>query len=274
MAEGQNDKKVYFTRLRKRSMDNAGKSTGDVEIEEDCVVIDSVKEEPVIDLTEDDSDQCDTKSLECAICLQNCIHPARLPCGHVFCFLCVKGAAHGNKKCAMCRSPIPHNYFHNPDLLETPEEIADVNHEGYEWFYEGRQGWWQYDPRASAELEKAWESGAGHCELLIAGFLYTIDIKEMYQARKGQPSKRRKIKRDLANCEKLGVAGLRDPNALPRRLSEGDKGRHDDDYHLDDLSPELERRSSLDSSVYYFSGLEEQFADLSLNNSDDDDSYQ
>lgn len=28
--------------------------------------------------------------MECPICLQKCIHPARLPCGHIFCFLCVK----------------------------------------------------------------------------------------------------------------------------------------------------------------------------------------
>lgn len=28
--------------------------------------------------------------LECPVCLQTCIHPARLPCGHIFCFLCVK----------------------------------------------------------------------------------------------------------------------------------------------------------------------------------------
>lgn len=31
-----------------------------------------------------------TAALECPICLQTCIHPARLPCGHIFCFLCVK----------------------------------------------------------------------------------------------------------------------------------------------------------------------------------------
>lgn len=31
-----------------------------------------------------------TATLECPICLQTCIHPARLPCGHIFCFLCVK----------------------------------------------------------------------------------------------------------------------------------------------------------------------------------------
>lgn len=30
-------------------------------------------------------------SLDCAICLQPCVHPAKLPCSHIFCFLCLKG---------------------------------------------------------------------------------------------------------------------------------------------------------------------------------------
>ena len=29
--------------------------------------------------------------IECAVCLQPSIHPVRLPCNHIFCFLCVKG---------------------------------------------------------------------------------------------------------------------------------------------------------------------------------------
>lgn len=28
--------------------------------------------------------------LECPVCLQLCVHPSKLPCGHIFCFLCVK----------------------------------------------------------------------------------------------------------------------------------------------------------------------------------------
>ena len=31
--------------------------------------------------------------LECAVCLQTCVHPVRLPCRHIFCFLCVKGVS-------------------------------------------------------------------------------------------------------------------------------------------------------------------------------------
>ena len=59
MAEGHNEKKVYFTRYRKRSMDNAGKSTDLVEKEEESVVIDSVTEEPLILISDDDDvDNC------------------------------------------------------------------------------------------------------------------------------------------------------------------------------------------------------------------------
>lgn len=28
--------------------------------------------------------------MECPVCLQICVHPSKLPCGHIFCFLCVK----------------------------------------------------------------------------------------------------------------------------------------------------------------------------------------
>ncbi|VDO96627.1 unnamed protein product, partial [Schistosoma curassoni] len=43
-------------------------------------------------------------SLECSICLQNLVHPAQLPCGHIFCFLCIKGCAFHRRKCPMCRT--------------------------------------------------------------------------------------------------------------------------------------------------------------------------
>lgn len=32
----------------------------------------------------------DVDALECPVCLQICVHPSKLPCGHIFCFLCVK----------------------------------------------------------------------------------------------------------------------------------------------------------------------------------------
>jgi E3 ubiquitin-protein ligase RNF146 len=79
---------------------------------------------------------------ECAVCLQTCVHPAQLPCGHIFCFLCVKGVANQSKKCAMCRQEIPTDYFEKPVLLAQSNTDKDSTtfDDGYQWFYEGRNG--------------------------------------------------------------------------------------------------------------------------------------
>ena len=70
-------------------------------------------------------------------------------------------------------------------------------------------GWWQYDQRTSLELEAAYKQGKRTCELLIAGFLYIADFGSMLQLRRNDPSRRRRIKRDLHDAPKKGVAGLR-----------------------------------------------------------------
>ncbi|KAF2893989.1 hypothetical protein ILUMI_12185 [Ignelater luminosus] len=147
-------------------------------------------------------------NLECAVCLQPCIHPAQLPCGHIFCFLCVKGIANQSKRCAMCRQEIPRDFIEQPKLLQRPEAQESFDG-GYQWFYEGRNGWWQYDERTSRELEACYKAGERTCELLIAGFLYVADLDAMLQMRRNDHSRRRRIKRDLASVPKKGVAGLR-----------------------------------------------------------------
>lgn len=151
-----------------------------------------------------------TPKLECAICLQKCIHPARLPCGHIFCFLCVKGIANQSKRCAMCRQEIPADFTEKPELIPDPEsEPESPTEESYRWFYEGRNGWWQYDERTSAELEAAAAKQLPRCEVLIAGFLYIVDFEHMVQVRRNDFSRRRRVKRDLASVPKKGIAGIR-----------------------------------------------------------------
>ncbi|KAJ8971329.1 hypothetical protein NQ317_012296 [Molorchus minor] len=162
---------------------------------------------------------------ECAVCLQICVHPAQLPCGHIFCYLCVKGFANQNKKCAMCRQEIPRDFIEQPHLLPSPSVIdgAQGFDGGYQWFYEGRNGWWQYDERTSKELEVSYKSGEKTCELLIAGFLYIVDLENMLQLRRNDPSRRRRIKRDFATVPKKGVAGLRtseDSNCIQENFEE------------------------------------------------------
>lgn len=161
--------------------------------------------------------------LECAICLQKCIHPAKLPCGHVFCYLCVKGIANQSKKCAMCRQEIPADFTDKPELLpEYGSETDEVSENSYQWFYEGRNGWWQYDERTSAELEAASVKQEPRCEVLIAGFLYIVDFEHMVQVRRNDLTRRRRVKRDLATIPKKGIAGIR----LDEPLQEEVGSRH------------------------------------------------
>ena len=47
------------------------------------------------------------------------------------------------------------------------------------WYYEGRNGWWQYDDRTNDEVEAFHARGESKCELLIAGFLYIIDFEQV-----------------------------------------------------------------------------------------------
>ncbi|XP_013792456.1 E3 ubiquitin-protein ligase rnf146-like, partial [Limulus polyphemus] len=152
------------------------------------------------------------ETFECAICLQSCIHPVKLPCQHIFCFLCVKGVANQSKRCAMCRQEIPPSFLETPTLLSVQDlENELVFEDGYQWFYEGRNGWWQFDSRTSVDLETAFKGGETRCEVLIAGFLYIVDFEHMIQMRRSDPSRRRRIKRDFSTIPKKGIAGIRLP---------------------------------------------------------------
>lgn len=151
---------------------------------------------------------------ECAICLQTCVHPVQLPCHHVFCFLCVKGASWQSKRCALCRQEVPDDFLERPTLLSPEELKASAGGRGgaasdHAWYYEGRNGWWQYDERTSRELEDAFSKGKKTAEMLIAGFLYVADLENMVQYRRNEHGRRRKMKRDVLDIPKKGVAGLR-----------------------------------------------------------------
>lgn len=151
---------------------------------------------------------------DCAICLQSCVHPVQLPCHHVFCFLCVKGASWQSKRCALCRQEVPDDFLERPTLLSPEELKASAGGRGgaasdHAWYYEGRNGWWQYDERTSRELEDAFSKGKKTAEMLIAGFLYVADLENMVQYRRNEHGRRRKMKRDVLDIPKKGVAGLR-----------------------------------------------------------------
>ena len=54
--------------------------------------------------------------LECAICLQQCVHPVQLNCQHIFCYLCVKGVQ--KKQCPICRSDISQESIYKKKIVK------------------------------------------------------------------------------------------------------------------------------------------------------------
>ena len=111
----------------------------------------------------------------------------------------------------MCRRDIPASYLEHPQLVHGTKELEKTVTEGdgYQWFYEGRNGWWQYDERTSQELEDSFNKKEKICTILVAGYLYNVDFDKMHQSRTDEPSRMRRVKRDLASIPKKGVAGIR-----------------------------------------------------------------
>eukprot|EP00794_Sanderia_malayensis_P004674 gene4674-5283_t len=185
-----------------------------------------------------EGDEESTLYPECVVCLQNYYHPVQLPCGHIFCFLCVKGVAARSRRCALCRAEVPSDYFDKPIVVEVNKERLTKSAKAssitkkadtgtYKWYYEGRNGWWQYEERASIQLEEAFLNDDQSTELVIAGFIYIVDIKDMVQYRKNYPTRRRRVKRDRAGANKKGIAGLKCTGAS--QSSSNTEAKHADD---------------------------------------------
>lgn len=154
---------------------------------------------------------------ECPVCLQTCLQPISLPCSHIFCFICAKGIASHSKKCALCRKKIPDGYLNSPVVVEDPTPQVAIEGK-YQWFYRGTNGWWQYDPRISNEIEASYKEGEMTLKVMIAGFMYIVDVDKMVQYRENIPSRVRCIKRDLIDIpDKKGIAGLPLAKSLPKK---------------------------------------------------------
>ncbi|KAM7540981.1 hypothetical protein Aperf_G00000036322 [Anoplocephala perfoliata] len=150
-------------------------------------------------------------SNDCPICLQPLLQPVEIPCGHIFCYLCLKGSAFHRRKCPLCRGGISMNFFNNPNVIPTVDASSkqDRSPSDMVWYYEGHNGWWQYDERTANEIENAFSQSLPKCEVFIAGHFYIIDFVNMCQYRKDRSGRSRCIRRDSPNISKKGVAGIR-----------------------------------------------------------------
>ncbi|CAF0869414.1 unnamed protein product [Adineta ricciae] len=154
------------------------------------------------------------RAVECSVCLQPLINPVKLPCGHSFCFLCVKGVANVSHNCALCRKPFSRELIDKPNVLAAElrddESLSPSDSTSrHVWYYEGRNGWWMYDQRTNDEIDQSFRRGDRRVEILIVGHLYIVDFENMNQYRLNDTQRRRRIKYDLISAPKKGVAGLK-----------------------------------------------------------------
>lgn len=147
------------------------------------------------------------KEETCAVCMERLYLPQELPCGHRYCYLCLKGiAAKSSGYCPLCRRDIPDEAITTPKLESV--ELVDL-----QWVYESKGGgkWWYYDETTNSILDKAYleyeaDSSKDEIEVVIAGFYYTVSFSSMDQT--SSSGVKRKIKRaDVADMVK-GVAGV------------------------------------------------------------------
>ncbi|KAF6773863.1 hypothetical protein AHF37_07133 [Paragonimus kellicotti] len=118
---------------------------------------------------------------DCSICLQNFVHPVQLPCGHIFCFLCIKGCAFHRRRCPMCRSRFSVRFFEDPKL------VVDSFHRSFE----NDSNAWGMDVKTQTSVHRTSHVFMGHTK------------------RKDNSGRKRRIKRDVVSCEKKGVAGIK-----------------------------------------------------------------
>ena len=144
----------------------------------------------------------------CCICREGCVNPVKLPCKHIFCFLCLKGVAARNNQCALCRDPIPFGFLNKAVVLSKNELMTLTN--SCTWFYEAKNGgWWMYERRVGEEIERAFNDKKDQICVQISGFSYIIDLVSMVQYRDDKPNRKRKIQRGGVSDDNVkGVAGI------------------------------------------------------------------
>jgi hypothetical protein len=166
---------------------------------------------------------------ECVICYNPLYMKLTLPCGHFFCYGCIKGQIlrlkqSQNACCPLCNQmisdKIKDKIKKNPHLLKSIE--IDKKHlenlDAY-WFYSARQkgDWWSFDVSASKEIEVLYQrymkdEDVSDCNLSICGMTLSFDFDDMLQINEysgGSRKIRRVRKCDIDNFMSNGsVKGL------------------------------------------------------------------
>ena len=149
---------------------------------------------------------------ECSICLESYKLPYKLPCGHEYCYLCIKQSIESYiTTCPLCRTDIPSYVSENAQLIDN-----NSNKTHGKWMYSGRNGgWWYYDPSTDKTIEDAYQiykakGGKSTLKVMILGNEYIIDFCEMKQIRVNHSAVRIIKRAENTNEDDLikGFAGL------------------------------------------------------------------
>eukprot|EP01006_Ploeotia_vitrea_P035410 TRINITY_DN65873_c8_g1_i1.p1 TRINITY_DN65873_c8_g1~~TRINITY_DN65873_c8_g1_i1.p1 ORF type:complete len:288 (+),score=142.71 TRINITY_DN65873_c8_g1_i1:18-881(+) len=170
---------------------------------------------------DNDNDDDDDDLEDCCICMEPMTLPFKTPCGHTFCFLCLKGVSlrsqqniwggggGGSKsQCPLCRADIDNKFFACATMDWRAYQRQNVRSGAdFQWQYKGRKGWWLYESAQNAELEQFYADYLANSaanqpsktyDLMIGATRYSIDFDNMVQYPSNAKHKRRTIRRQQA----------------------------------------------------------------------------
>lgn len=157
---------------------------------------------------------------ECLVCHNALVLPYTSPCGHVFCYLCLKSKCEYNSVCPVCHYLISFDICEN---VENPAGSIYLESTKPTWLYQGRNdGWWRYDPVTDKILEEGYqnylnEHDSSTIDVTILNRSYIIDFEHMTQAPRffGQTRGIKRVDEDNDNIFIKGIAGLQNPKPTP-----------------------------------------------------------
>ena len=160
--------------------------------------------------------KADNQCLECSICLQSLELKWTLPCGHSFCYLCLKGSIEAdNEGCPICRGIIPDDVYEQAKMNDSSDlELENVN---YRWLYSGRNnGWWAYTNSHNRIIEAAYQefqedSNSSSVSINICGREYAVNfstMKQMSPYGDQRNIKRLYLQEDLEGFDEKSLKGI------------------------------------------------------------------
>jgi E3 ubiquitin-protein ligase RNF146 len=156
----------------------------------------------------------------CSICFDKFNLPIKIPCDHMFCFLCFKELCYNlhSKICPLCRKHIPTTIINDIKFNKFNNKFNknQLYTSSVYWMYNTKNGnnkWWLFDSNSNKEIEKKYSEFLKDekimCKLSICGFEFQLDYKNLVQIN-SMTHDTRSIKRltDLNTLQSDKIVGI------------------------------------------------------------------